>query len=149
MLPSNVRSSLGGLLSTVQCLSFHGIMLVPAPAVAHELGVGGTAEVAEVAVGGAQGFAGADGAAAGDASPYAGPLVAPNAFPVVVDPNREFMKVCQGSGGGGGSLNGDPNWPEIWKVGMLVPLMGVGPTFVEIFLISSSNFKMRAAASAR
>jgi hypothetical protein len=76
-------------------------------------------------------------------------VVAPNAFPVVIDPTREFMKVCQGSGGGGGSLNGDPNWPEILKVGMLVPVAGVGPTLVEIFLISSSNFRMRAAASAR
>ena len=31
-----------GLLSTVQCLSFHGIKLVPAPDGAHEFGVGGT-----------------------------------------------------------------------------------------------------------
>ena len=108
-----MRSSLGGLFSTVQCLSFHGIILVPAPAVAHELGVGGTAEGAEVAVGGAHGFAGTDGAAVGGATPDAGPLVAPNAFPVGVDPTREFMKVCQGSGCAGGSLNGEPNWPEI------------------------------------
>ena len=107
MLPSKVRSSLGGLFSTVQCLSFHGIMFVPAPAVAHELGVDGTAGVAEAVGGGAHGLVGAEAVAVGGAAPNAGPVVAPpnegpvvasSGFPGVDVPTREFMKVDQGSG---------------------------------------------------
>ena len=80
-------------------------MFVPAPAVAHELGVDGTAGVAEAVGGGAHGLAGADGSAVGGAVPNVGPAVAPNVvpvapmlFPLVAAPTREFIKVDQGSG---------------------------------------------------
>ena len=138
MLPSKVRSSLGVLLSTVQCLSFQGIMLVPAPAVAQELGVDGTAGIAEAVDGGAHGLAGADASAVDGAVPNVGPVVAPNVgpavapvlFPLVVAPTREFMKVDQGSGGcEGGALRGEPNWPEMLKVGAVIPDPVDGPAF--------------------
>ena len=83
-------------------------MLVPAPAIAHELGVDGTAEVAEAVVGGAHGFGVAEALAVGGAAPNVGPVVAPpnegpavasRVIPVVAAPTREFMKVDQGSGG--------------------------------------------------
>ena len=63
-------------------------MFVPVPAAAHELGVGGTADVAVGAGCGPQEFAGADGAADGEA--------APNAFPGV-DPSLEDWNCAHGS----------------------------------------------------
>ena len=92
--------------------------MVPAPAVAHELGVDGTAGVAEAVGIGAHGFAGADASAVGGAAPNAGPVdapnvgpaVAPDVLPVVVAPIREFMNADHGSGGcERGALRGDPN----------------------------------------
>ena len=121
-------------------------MLVPAPAVAQELGVGGAAGIAEAVDGGAHGLAGADASAVDGAVPNVGPVVAPNVgpvvapnvgpavapvlFPLVVAPTREFMKVDQGSGGcEGGALRGEPNWPEMLKVGAVIPGPVDGPAF--------------------
>ena len=59
-------------------------MFVPAPAAAHELGVGGTAEVAGALGCGLHGFAGSGGAADGDAG------VGPKEVAPVIAPILEF-----------------------------------------------------------